>query len=224
MTSNAQDHLHEVESLTRSYARYSRSAGGVGSVLGGVLCLFSYLAGALLPLTPLVRATLIAVPALWLLSKWWLTHRFYQRFGHVEEQPAAAARRVHVAGVVVTVLVAGLVSWKRLSPVWPHLSALSAGDLGYLLVLWLLPLAAWRWLRSPLDFIVGVFLFCQAAVVSAGFAYPLIGATHDPQSTLMALIALEFPLAALAMIGLGMVEHRRYRQIERRLQQLATPA
>ena len=45
MSANVETRLHELESLTRSYARYSRSAGGMSSVLGGVLCLIAYLGG-----------------------------------------------------------------------------------------------------------------------------------------------------------------------------------
>ena len=86
-------------------------------------------------------------------------------------------------------------------------------------MLWLLPLATWRWLRSPLDFIVGVFLFCQAALACAGRVYPLVGATHSSAATLMSIVALEFPLAALAMIVAGVVQHRRFRQLHAQLQQ-----
>jgi hypothetical protein len=97
--------------------------------------------------------------------------------------------------------------------------------LGYLALVWLLVVAAWRWLRSPLDFIVGTFLFCQAAMVSAGGFYPLIGTTHTHQAMLMSLVALMFPLAALALIVRGAAEHREFRELRLRLEQLrAAPA
>lgn len=212
---NLDDRLHEVESLTRRYARYSRSAGGLGSVLGGVLCLVSYLAGALLPLTPALRMVLVAIPVVWLLGKAWLAHRYYQRLGHVEEQEELSQARVHRLAIATTLLVAIACTWKLLGEGWPP----TPGTLGYLVLLWLLPLATWRWLRSPLDFIVGTFLFCQAALACAGRVYPLVGTTHSTQAALMSIVTLEFPLAALAMIVAGIVQHRRFRQLHAQLQQ-----
>jgi hypothetical protein len=87
--------LRELESLTRAYARFSRSAGGLGSVLGGALCLLSYFLGALLPLTPALQVGLIAIPFVWLLSKGWLVRRYYQRFGRAEEMQTRFEHILH---------------------------------------------------------------------------------------------------------------------------------
>ena len=220
MSANVENRLHELESLTRSYARYSRSAGGMSSVLGGVLCLIAYLGGPLLPATPLARAALIAIPAVWLLAKGWMTHHYYQRMGHVEQRETRQERRVHGFCVAVALLVAVMVTATIGTAARPHVWSLPAGTLGYLALVWLLVVAAWRWLRSPLDFIVGTFLFCQAAVISAGGFYPLIGTTHTHLAMLMSLVALMFPLAALAMIARGVAEHRQFRELCLRLEQL----
>jgi hypothetical protein len=213
--------LQELEALTRSYARYSRSAGGMSSVLGGVLCLVAYFCGPLLPSTPLSKAMLIAIPAVWLLGKGLMMRRYYQQMGHVEQQETPLERRMHRLNVVVVVLVALAITTGLAMAPWEQLDA---GALGYLALIWLLVLATWRWLRSPLDFIVGVFLFCQAALVSAGRSYPLVGTTHTHEAMLMSLVALIFPLAGLAMIASGIAEHRQFRVLRQHLEQLRRPA
>lgn len=220
MNDEVHDRLQDLEGLTRSYARYSRNAGGLSSVLGGVLCLLAYFGGPLLHGVAAASAVLIAIPAVWLLAKGWMTRRYYQRWGHVEEQETPAERRTHWFCVGVTLLVAVAITAGLGLAARPHPWSLSAGMFGYLALLWLMVLAAWRWLRSPLDFIVGVFLFCQAAMVSAGGYYPLIGTTHTQQAMLMSLVALMFPLAALVMIASGVREHRQFLQLRQRLQQL----
>jgi hypothetical protein len=57
-------------------------------------------------------------------------------------------------------------------------------------------------------------------MVSGGGYYPLIGTTHTLQATQMSLVALMFPLAALAMIANGVREHGQFQQLRRRLQQV----
>ncbi|HEY0180381.1 MAG TPA: hypothetical protein VGC30_12245 [Dokdonella sp.] len=215
----AESPLHEIESVTRSYARFSRSAGGLASVLGGAACLVSYFAGALLPLTPAVRAGLVALPIVWLIAKQLLMQRYYQRFGHVEEQEGAVARRVHIACVATTLVVAAVVTVGVGFSAHAR-EALPFGVVGYLALVWLLALAAWRWLRSPLDFIVGTFLFCQAALACAGTAYPIPGFARDGQGLLTSLIALLFPLAALKMLVAGFADHRRFVRLRERIARL----
>lgn len=214
MTAFDESRLHELEALTRDYARYSRSAGGLASVLGGLCCIASYLAGGLLPTSPALRIALVALPLAWLLAKQLLARRYYQRFGHVEEQETAAVRRTHVFCVGVVLLMAVLVTIGTRS--WP----LGAGKLGYLALLWLLVPAGWFWLRSPLEFFVGTFLFCQAAVSCAGFAYPVVGTAEAAANPPMALLALLFPLAALLFVGIGVADHRRFLALRERLAHL----
>ncbi|MEW9572558.1 hypothetical protein ABQJ54_12435 [Rhodanobacter sp. Si-c] len=211
-----QERLCELESLTRDYARYSRSAGGLASVLGGVFCLSSYLLGGLLPLTPLLRIGLVALPLVWLLARWSMVHRYYQRLGHVEEQEGTAEHRTHRLCVGVTLVVAALQTVSALM----HGVQPSPGVTAYLALVWLLVLAGWRWLRSPLDFVVGVFLFCQAALLCVGRVYPVIGTSAALDALPMELLALLFPLAALLMVARGMADHRRFLQLRERLLRL----
>ncbi|MDZ4813170.1 MAG: hypothetical protein SGI99_11225 [Pseudomonadota bacterium] len=91
------DPTTRMEVLTREYSRFSRSAGGLSAVAGGVACIASYLLGALLPVTPGLRLVLVAMPLLWLVGKRWLAHRYYQRFGHVEELATPTERRYHAS-------------------------------------------------------------------------------------------------------------------------------
>lgn len=210
----------ELEALTRAYSRYSRSAGGLGSVLGGILCLIAYFVGALLPLTPAVRIALIAMPFVWFAAKSWLTRHYYQRFGRVEEQENPNERLVHRWSLIATILVAAIITAVDVTGIFRHTGTLSAGLVGYLLMLWLLPLAAWRWMRSALDFIIGVFLICQAALACVDQAYPMIGLAHGAEAAKLSLIAVMFPLVALVMIGAGIAEHRRFHAIRARLEAL----
>ncbi|MDN5865471.1 MAG: hypothetical protein L0I62_09725 [Gammaproteobacteria bacterium] len=214
-------HLDEYETLTRAYSRYSRSAGGLGSVIGGVLTLVSYFLGALLPLTPALSIGLIAIPFVWLLAKGGLVRRYYQRFGRVEERLSKAQRRSRRFNLAVSTLIALAIVGVVLSREWPQLWSLSPRDIAYLVLVLMIPIAVWRWLRSPLDFIVGVFLFCQAAVVSVGLSYPLIGTTQGYEATMMSLVALIFPVAAVVMIRAGIIEHRRFLRLRARLDELS---
>lgn len=160
------------------------------------------------------------MPFAWLLARQGMAQHYYQRFGRVEEQEGAAERRVHRWCVAVALLVAVSVTVSALF----HGLPLPAATFGYLALVWLLVLAGWRWLGNPLDFVVGTFLFCQAAVSCAGFAYPVIGTAAAAANPPMALLALLFPLAALPLIARGAADHRRFRSLCERLLQLRRKA
>ncbi|GLR14767.1 hypothetical protein GCM10007907_35570 [Chitinimonas prasina] len=200
------DHLDELQQLTAEYARYSRSAGGISSVLGGVLCLMSYLAGGLLPLTDLLRAVLLALPLVWLVSKQLMARYYYQAYGHVEERPDHSSLRSHYFCVAVTGLICAWLAVGNIIVAEPLGNA--AWDwtrLGYVGIALAMPFVAWRYLRNPLDYIMGVFLLCQAAVVATGRSYPLIG------------IAMLFALYAVQSIIVGLRDHRRFLRLRARL-------
>lgn len=155
----------------------------------------------------------------WLLAKGWMTHRYYQRLGHVEQQETRLERGMHRLYVAVALLVALAITAGMVTLAKQHALSLPMSVLAYLALLWLLVLATWRWLRSPFDFIIGVFLFCQAALVSVGRHYPLTGTTHTHEAMLMSLVALMFPLIALAMIANGVKEHRQFRVLRQQPEQ-----
>ena len=201
--------LDQLQQLTERYARYRFSAGGLSSVLGGLLSLVMFFTALLAPLGPVERAVLALAPLLWLLSKEALRRFYYQRSGAVGEKLSASQHRQHfrltifVAAVSTAIVGVGL--WKfglsgLLALPWPKLS--------YLLIAVLMPLIVWRWLWSNSDFIAGVSLMCQAAVIIAGSNYRLdyLG---------IYLIAM-----ALLCIFNGVREHRDYLRLRNELQQV----
>lgn len=219
-TNLTSDRLHELESVTSDYARYSRSAGGLASVLGGVFCVASYLCGALLPLTVPVRAMLIAFPIVWVLAKIVLTRNYYQRFGRVEESETGAERWTYRACLATSVFVALAITVVVLNQAWSRQAMPAPGVIGYLALVVALPVVTWLWLHSALDFIVGVFLFCQAALACGGRTYPGLDIMHLSQSEPMSWLALTYPLFALALIASGFAQHRQFISLRARLEAL----
>lgn len=197
------DPSSRLQALTREYSRYSRSAGGLSAMAGGIACLASFLAGALLPTTLALRIALIAVPVLWIAGKQWLARRYYQRLGQVEEQVTPVERNFQRFFIAFTALVSVLVIGSvltRLVPMGERAWDLRA--IGYLVVVALLPWVVWRWLRTPLEFIVGVFLLCQAALAFTGQAYGF-----GPSTAV-------FPLASIALIVVGWRDHQRFQRLQ----------
>lgn len=189
------DHLDGLAAATARYAAYSRSAGGLSLVIGGILCLAAFVVGAAVPLTPSLRYALAAAPVLWLLSKELLRALYYQRDGGVLERLSAKQRRIHrwmvgyLAVMSVLILVPILWTARARALAWPAVA--------YLAIVAAMPLAAARWFWSVGDFLVGVLLVCQAAVVVGGGHYP------------WQWIAIAAAFAAIA-IATGWREHRDY--------------
>jgi hypothetical protein len=179
----------------------------VGSILGGLLALVAYFVGALVTLDGWTRALLVSLPIVWLVVREVLRRRFYQRYGRVVEVTLARDRRWHLVLTGFTALVsAGVLVWA----LW-HLASggVAQGTGGWASALYLafvavLPVLVWRYLWTPMEFIVGVFLIAQAAVVAAGGHYAL-----GQQ--------LQAPAAAVVLIALGAKQHREFRELERRI-------
>ena len=199
----------DLEELTRAYARYACSAGGLAAVAGGVLCIASYLLGGLLPPGAGVHGTLILIPLAWLLGKQYMASIYYQRFGRAEERETANEyniRRMFVGFTVAACFVVGAGLIAGLQPIGN--ARWGIGSIANLLVIVSMPWVVWRWLRSPLDFVVGVFLLCQAALALRGETYALWSS------------AAVFPVAAAAMILGGIRDHLAFLRVERRIRQL----
>ncbi|HEY0026153.1 MAG TPA: hypothetical protein VGB24_24900 [Longimicrobium sp.] len=197
------DRLAELESITREYARFSRSAGGLGSVLGGLLCLGSYAAGGLLGPSGPVRAALIAIPFVWIVCKELMRRHYYQHLGAAAEPETRRERRGRVVTTAGTALISIVVA----------AGVLARGDrvmdaAGYLAVVAAMPVVAWLWLRAPLEFVTGIFLMCQAALAFNGTPYPLLS------------VAIVFPFAAVALIVAGVRDHLRFRGVTKRIARL----
>lgn len=201
--------LTQLQQLTSQYARYRHSAGGLASVAGGVLCLVSYLSGALLSASTTRQTLLLLVPPAWLFGKQWMASRYYQHFGRVEERPTPETRRIRLFFVSFVALISLIVSAVNLGEREPFGSqAWDLGLLAYQFLVLALPLIAWFCLRNPIDFAVGVFLVCQAALASRGDSYALWSS------------ALIFPAAAMLMIVAGIRDHRQFHLVEMQIRQL----
>lgn len=164
------EQLARLAENTSRYARYSRTAGGLSLVIGGVLCLAAFTIGALVDLTPAWRYALVAAPVLWLASKELLRAFYYQRAGAVRERLSDKQRRGHFWMVAylaaVSLLIICGVVWSAGARTWQW------PGIAYVAIVAAMPLVAARWFWSTGDFLVGVLLVCQAAVVIAGMHYP----------------------------------------------------
>ena len=168
--------MHDPDQLSRladnigRYARYSRSAGGLSLVIGGVLCLATFVVGATVELTPALRYLLVGAPLLWLLSKEVLRAFYYQRVGAARERLSDKQRRLHrwmvaYLAVMSLLIIIGL-AWTAGARAWQW------QGIAYIAIVAAMPLVAARWFWSVGDFLVGVLLVCQAAVVVVGLHYP----------------------------------------------------
>ena len=101
------EQLASYAEITREYARFSRSAAGLGNVIGGGLALLSWAVWSYVPDSILRRVVLIVLPVLWIAIKKWLRRRYYQRYGQVTSR---GDRRGKFWKVGLTALLA-LVSW-----------------------------------------------------------------------------------------------------------------
>lgn len=196
------ERLARLATLTRAYSRYSRSAGGLGTLLGGVFCLLSYFGGALLPITPLLRVVLALLPLVWIATKESLRLGLYQAQGGVREELDQSQQRWHIGLTaflaIGSVLIVGCVLFYRHTPLpsvaWIYLAYVVA-----------LPVIGWYFLWSIPEFVVGGFLVCQAAIAAVGLTYPLGS-------------QLQAPLMAVLAILVGWREHRAFRTLRRELE------
>src|SRR5258706_3200367 len=157
---------HEsLKQLTQRYARFSRSAGGLGTALGGALALAAFIAARYATLPWAARCGLATAPFLWVASKELLRRSFYQRYGRVTESLSRGAKRLHgVLSGFTTFLV--LAIFVLVVPKWAQ--APSWQGAAYLSLLAALSVCSWLFLWTPEEFILGVFLFIQAAIALAG--------------------------------------------------------
>lgn len=196
--------------LTRRYAPYSLSAGGLGSALGGTLVLITYFVGALAaPTGAGGRLALAAAPLVWIAAKELLRTRYYQRLGQVRQPWGRADRGWHVAFTLFTAAASvGIVVSVIRSAGGDPAVLLEPAILGYLAFVVALPPLVWFFMRTPLEFIAGVFLVAQAAVILAGGHYEL---GRQPQA----------PIAAVVLIALGIRQHLQFKHLQRELAELS---
>ncbi len=215
MNNNHSDRLGDADHLagiTRRYARFSRSAAGLASAIGGGIALLVYFQGALAPPTGWGgRLALASAPFVWIAARELLRQRYYQSFGRVQEIRPVEAERWHLGltlfTAAVSIGVVGFVAWQLV--MGPTVSP--GPDLvGYLTMIVLMPWLVWRFMPTPLEFIVGVFLVAQAALMLGGSHYALWDQPH-------------VPVAAVALMVVGVRQHREFRRVRAALQQAEWP-
>lgn len=168
------ENLDRLAARAQRYARFSRSAGGLSSVVGGILLLGSFLANAYIELGPADRTALALTPLLWLLAKELLRVGYYQRDGRVLQAPTEKEKRSHRWTVIYLAVIAAIVLGMLAYSAFQAGRLPPAAMLGYAVIVAALPLVAWRWFWSVSDFLIGVLLMCQSAVVIGGGNYPAI--------------------------------------------------
>lgn len=189
--------LQAAQQLTAEYASYAQRRSGLGNVLGGIAGLAAYFVGLLYGPGTLTAAITIVATLAWLIGKELLRRQIYQAFGMAREPWPKPARRLQIGLTVFLALVAVGV---LVGVLWNGYAA-NPGFWPYMLFVALTPLIAWRFLRTESEFIVGVFLLCACAVTSAGGAYDLAN---------FGLLFIAVPIAAIALIVLGIREHRQF--------------
>lgn len=201
----------DLQDLTRRYSRYARTAAGLGNVLGGALLVLVYAAAATLAPTLWLRLLAAASPLVWIAVKQALRSRYYQRFGQVTERLAPWERWFHLGLTAFTGLTAAAIFGFVISRVvaGTDLSISIVAYLGYVIAM---PFLVWFFMRSVIEFLVGVPLLAQAAVVTAGGHYPL------------SLWSIYFLAWGMMAIVVGLKEHAEHRSIARQLGQIRSRA
>lgn len=197
-------HLDRLAELSLRYARYSRSAGGLSTVFGGLLLLAFFVVNAYVALTPAARIALAFAPVIWLVAKSLLRRHYYQRDGLALQRPTTSERRQRLWWTAYLVVISLSVATVVVLRLIDQGQGLPLAMAGYLAMVLALPIVAWIWFWSSSDFIVGVLLFCQAAVVLGGHHYPSIW-------------LLYVGLCSAIVVYIGWREHRDYLQLRREL-------
>ncbi len=198
----ARDTIAEMQGLTREYASYSRSRGGLANVLGGVIGLVIFGAVWIFGGTPATAALTVGLTSVWLVGKDIIRRRLYRGFGEAREGWADQSRRTHQALMwIFTPLLLAFAVW-IVAAGWLSRPAVS---LPYLVFCLATPLITWRLLYTLNDITIGFGLLFMSAVTASG---------HTP-----ALLGLAFvPVYAAVLIPLGLTEHRQFKGLRTRLQ------
>lgn len=157
------------------------------------------------------RVALATAPFVWIGVKEMLRRRYYQPFGYVKEIRTASEERWHLGltlfTAAVSVGVLGFVVWRATTDTpggsLPEL-------LGYMVLVGAMPWLVWRFMSTPLEYVVGVFLVAQAAVLLGGSHYALWAQPH-------------VPLAAVALVVVGIRQHGEFRRLRARLERVSSP-
>jgi hypothetical protein len=231
--------LSELRDLTREYGRFSKSAVGLGNVLGGGLLLLPVYLFYHIQLGMFGRLLLGVAPFAWVCGKEWLREHYYQFGGRVLErrrvwenpiQALLTGGTAFISLISISFVIYNLLhrfSW------W-----VVPGTLVYVALLLGMPFIVWRYLRAPYEFVVGVALFTLSAVLLSGspLTLPLLfpwGCPVPPRMDISCLypsgasgatIVRDFmvltEVVALVMVLVGFVEHIEFLKLRREMRAL----
>jgi hypothetical protein len=205
-----QAHLEHLQTVTREYARFSRSATGLGSVIGGIFGLTIFLIGAFSDPPLWARALMVLALPIWFLLKTWLRNHYYQRHGTALETLDKLGTNVErfvqggIGGIATVMLIACaflvITNPEKIAslPILNKIALLAAPLAGLLL---------WRQINTILEFLVVMNLMVQTVMLASGSNW-----TWGNQATMLLYSGL--------LIMIGLVEHLRFRKLEAQLQNL----
>ena len=199
--------LEQLQTLTREYAKFSRSAAGWGSIIGGALGLALYAIITQFPNLPTWARVLCGfAPILWLSSKQLLQSRYYQRLGQVLEidpNPKWLLQFIQggMIGMMLCMIGVGLIAL-AIRP--ERILNIPAPQLVMLVILCAYGLYAALRLGNVLEMLVALQLYLNTFFI-------LVGGDNSP-SSLWAL-----PVYSTLLFVIGVVEHLRYKVIEGQL-------
>lgn len=207
--------IQQRQHFAEAYASFSQSRNGLGKVLGGIVGIVVILAGTLLGGGVVTGVLTVGATLLWLIGKEVIRARLYRPYGAAAEQWAGEDRSIHV---LITGFVT-LVSVSIIVLVLTRGNLDSAEDWIYLFFVAAMPLITWRFLRTPLEFIVGVFLLAACAVHGAGSAYSLLPNGDISPGELGKIAATWSPfIGAFVLILLGIREHRDFQELRHKME------
>lgn len=198
----SRDTIADLQQLTRDYASYSRSRGGLGNALGGVAGLAVFGGVWLLGAGVASAVLTVGLTLVWLAGKEVIRHRLYRGFGEAHEVWAGAARRTHrFYTLLFTPILLAFATWivaagwlSKPAVAWP-----------YLIFCLATPVIMWRLLYTLNEIMIGFGLLFMCAITASGHMPALLGLTI-------------VPAYAAAMIPLGLAEHRQFRALRMRLE------
>jgi hypothetical protein len=202
--------LEQLQTLTREYAKFSRSATGLGSVIGGMIGLTIFLIGAFTNPPLWARALMVLVIPIWFVLKAWLRNHFYQRHGTALETLDKLSTNIErllqggIGGIAAVMLVACtvlvIINPERIAnlPVLNKIALLAAPLAGLLLC---------RQINTIVECLVVMNLLVQTVMLASGANW-----TWSNQATMLLYSSL--------LIVIGLVEHIRFRKLETQLQNL----
>jgi hypothetical protein len=199
--------LEQLQTVTREYAKFSRSATGLSSVIGGIFGLSIFLIGAFSNPPLWARALLVLALPIWFVLKHWLRTHYYQRHGTALETFDKLSTNVErfvqggiggIAAVMLVVCAFLVITNPEKVASLPVLNkiALVAAPLAGLLL--------WRQINTILEFLVVMNLMVQTVMLASGSNW-----TWGNQATMLLYSGL--------LIVIGVIEHLRFQKLEMQL-------